>query len=75
MKRMLLVALVLVMVTTLTLWFMAYAWPPGDCIYSGVCCVEPEYCGGVGLLFCQEEWYCPGYSYLSCGCCDVSGQP
>jgi len=75
MKRMLLVAFVLIMATSLALWFMAYAWPPGDCIYSSVCCVEPEYCGGVGLLFCQEEWYCPEYSCLSCGCCDASGQP
>ena len=46
MKRMLLVALVLTMVTTLALWFVAYAWPAGDCIYSGVCCVEPQICAG-----------------------------
>jgi hypothetical protein len=74
MKRRLLIALVLIMTTTLALWFMAYAWPPGDCIYSGVCCVEPEICAG-GLLFCQEEWYCPNYYVASCGCCDASGQP
>jgi hypothetical protein len=75
MKRRLLIALGLIMVTTLASWFVAYAWPPGDCLYSGVCCVEPELCDGQSLLFCQEEWYCPEYSYLSCGCCDQSGQP
>jgi len=71
MKRSLLVALVLIMVTTLALWFVAYAWSPGDCLYSGVCCVEPAYCGGVGLLFCQEEWYCPSTPICSAGATDL----
>ena len=67
---MLLVALVLIMVTTLALWFVAYARPPGDCLYSGVCCVTPQLCMG-NFLYCQEEWYCPSTPICSAGATDL----